>query len=103
MKNIALMLTAVLALALTAGCKEKAVQSTEAPTEVGAAMDKAAEEAGEAAAAAGDAAAAAGEAAAEAATEAVEATGQAMEAAGEAAGEAVQEMTAPAAEEAPAQ
>lgn len=92
MKNIALMLTAVLALALTAGCKEKAAETTET-TEVGAAVDHAAEEASEAAAAAGDAAAAAADEAAQAASDAAEAAGEAAESAAEA-------MTT---EEAPAQ
>lgn len=93
MKNIALMLTAVLALALTAGCKEKAAETTET-TEVGAAVDNAAEEASEAAAAAGEAAAVAADEAAAAAGEAA--------AAAEAAAEAAT-APAPAAEEAPAQ
>jgi hypothetical protein len=99
MKNIALMLTAVLALALTAGCKEKAAAPAET-TEVGAAVDNAVEEASEAAAAAGEAAAVAAEEAAQAAGEAAEAAGQAAESAADAAAEA---MTPPAAEEAPAQ
>lgn len=99
MKNIALMLTAVLALALTAGCKEKAAENTQT-SEVGAAMENAAEEASQAAEAAGEAAAVAAEEATEAAGEAMEAAGEAAESAADAAAEA---MTAPAAEEAPAQ